>query len=248
MTTCVDAVREAVTELGGVVSTREVIDYIYRKYPNRPWKESSIRAHLIGLSVNHPTSRHYPALRKHAFLFCVDRGKYRLYNPEKDGKWIVDNRGVHQLGEEPSESIDESDETETFEERYQASISLERDLHEYIFQNLDSLEEGLRPYEGIRGNEYSIDVGRIDILAVDKNNDLVVIEIKTGIAKDKVIGQVMRYIGFIKENVAEKTQKVRGIIIADDFDENLKYVKSVFPDLELKCYKVSFRFEEKKFS
>ncbi len=136
---------------------------------------------------------------------------------------------------------------ETAEERYQASVSLERDLHEFLFRNLDFLEEGLQPYEGRTGSEYSTDAGRIDILAVDRNGDLVVIEIKTGTVKDKVMGQIMRYVGFVKEHIAEKTQDVRAIIVADDFDENLKYSKLMFPNLELKRYEVSFEFTEKKF-
>ena len=54
--TCHEAVKEAITELGRVVSNREVIDHIYKKYPNKPWKESTIKAHLIGCSVNHSSS------------------------------------------------------------------------------------------------------------------------------------------------------------------------------------------------
>jgi len=69
MATCKDAVIVAVKELGRIVSTREVIDWIYGKYPDKPWKPVSIRCHLTGLSVNHPSSKHYPSLHRQACLF-----------------------------------------------------------------------------------------------------------------------------------------------------------------------------------
>ena len=109
MVTCTDAVKEAVTNLGGVVSTRKVIDYVYERYPDRPWKENSIQCHLIGLSVNHPSSRHYPTQRRQACLFWLGRGRYRLYDPERDGMWVVDDKGVHLVSEETLKDVEDED-------------------------------------------------------------------------------------------------------------------------------------------
>jgi len=69
--TCKDAVIEAVTELGKVISTREVIDYVYKEHPDKPWKEVSMGCHLVGLSINHPSSKHHPTLHRQACLFYV---------------------------------------------------------------------------------------------------------------------------------------------------------------------------------
>ena len=78
------------------------------------------------------------------------------------------------------------------EETIEASISLERDLHTYLSKRVDVIEEGLVLAED--GIEYIIDAGRIDILAMDKNGNYVVIELKAGKAKDNALGQILGYI------------------------------------------------------
>ena len=237
--TCKDVVKEAVANLGRVVSTGEVIDYVYNKYPDKPWKASSIRCHLIGLSLNHPTSRHYPTLHRQACLFWVGRGRYRLYDPTKDGKSVVEDRQASLFGEKGLEDIERE------EISGEAMISLERDLEEYILRNLNQIEDGLRLYskKGIRGRQLSTDVGRIDILAVDKNDDFVVIELKAGTANYPAIGQILGYISWVRQNIA-KNKKVGGIIIADDFGKKLKYASSETTNVSLKTYEVNFTFKD----
>jgi len=79
-----DKIREAVTELG-LASPKEIMEWIKIHYPDDPVKPQSYRADIIGCSVNHSSSHHYPSMPK--FLFYERRlRKYRLYNPEKDGK------------------------------------------------------------------------------------------------------------------------------------------------------------------
>ncbi|MDQ0286992.1 hypothetical protein J2Z49_002109 [Desulfofundulus luciae] len=236
MATCLEAVKDAVTKLGGTVTTRQVIDYIYEKYPDRPWKESTIQCHLIGLSANHPSSKHYPYLRKQPCLFYVGRGQYRLYNPETDGEWAVTEKGVVQVDEEIDEIEEEIDE---------AVISLEKDLEEYIVRNLEQIEEGLQLYseDSISGRQYRTDVGRIDILAVDKEGGYLVIELKAGKASHSAAGQVLSYISWVRRNIAG-SKNVRGIIIAEDFDRKLKYAVSEIPNISLKKYEVNFVFKD----
>jgi hypothetical protein len=84
--TCTDAIKEVFENEKGVLDTNEVINKIYSKYPKRPWKKPTISHHLVGLSVNHPSSRHHPSERKHAFLFSLGNGRYRRWNQEQDGK------------------------------------------------------------------------------------------------------------------------------------------------------------------
>jgi hypothetical protein len=74
--TCADAIREVLIELNRSASIKEIIERIYEKYPDKPWKESTIRAHIIGCSINHPSSHHHPALPK--FLYTVGRGLVKL--------------------------------------------------------------------------------------------------------------------------------------------------------------------------
>jgi endonuclease len=82
-------------------------------------------------------------------------------------------------------------------------------------------------------------------LAIDKDSDFVVIELKAGKAKDDSLGQILGYIGYIEENIA-KGKKVRGILIANDFEERLKYAVKKISYIELKAYKVNFSFKDIK--
>jgi RecB family endonuclease NucS len=45
-----------------------------------------------------------------------------------------------------------------------------------------------------------------------------VVELKRGRASDVVVGQALRYMGFVKEQLAEDDQTVEGAIIALDDD------------------------------
>jgi len=78
VTTCDDAVKEAVANLGAEVSKKSVIEYIHKKYPGK-WKDGSITGSLIGLS-NHPSAKHHPSTHKKAFLIYHGNGKYTVEN------------------------------------------------------------------------------------------------------------------------------------------------------------------------
>ena len=238
MTTCADALRQAVTELGRVVSTREIIDCIYRNYPNRPWKESTIRAHVIGCSVNHSSSHHYPSFPK--FLFTVRGGRVRLYNPKTDGRWIVNDKGARLISAEGLEEKEISEEEYLTEE---ATISLEKDLENFLLAKLNVLEEGLRLYKGETGRQFQVQSGRIDILAQDKDNNFVVLELKAGTATDAALAQILSYMADITREVS-MGKPVRGIIVAYDFAQRLMAATSLLPTIKLMKYKVNFEFEE----
>jgi len=126
---------------------------------------------------------------------------------------------------------------------YEISISMERDLQSFLLNDLNQVERGLKLYDN--GKEFSIDVGRIDILAIDKNNNFVVIELKAGKAKDDAIGQLLGYMGYISENIA-KGKKVRGYIIANNFEDRLKYAVKNLEHVKLKAYTVNFSFKDIK--
>ncbi len=127
------------------------------------------------------------------------------------------------------------------------SISVEKDLRKYLVANLNSLEEGLTLYEGKgkSGEEYAIDTGkmRIDILATDQEKNLIVIELKAGTANIDTFGQISAYMGWINQNFDNKEQ-VRGIIVANNFDEKIKYAVSLIPDIALKQYELNFNFRD----
>jgi len=241
--TCRQAIDEVFAEESGILHMSEVIERIYAKHPDRPWKENSISAHLIGLSVNHSSSRHHPSLRSHAFLFSLGGGRYRRWNPAQDGTWEVTDEGVRLV--DPSEEVEEDVEgpdTVTAD----TSLSLERDLERNLVVDLGRLESGLRLYQegDISGRQlYTGVVGRIDMLCIDQNDDFVIVELKAGRVDDRVCGQVLRYMGWVQENLAGN-REVRGIIVANEFTESLKYAAIAMPHVALKKYEVRFEFTE----
>jgi RecB family endonuclease NucS len=125
------------------------------------------------------------------------------------------------------------------------SISLERDLEEYLVRNLGQLEAGLKLYSkgSTTGRQFNTDTGKVDILASDRTGDFVVIELKAGIANSAALGQVLAYMSWVRQHIAQG-KEVRGIIIADDFDTKLKHAVHETPSVCLKKYEVSFTFAD----
>ena len=92
------------------------------------------------------------------------------------------------------------------------------------------------------GQQYQTDAGPIDILAVSKDKKrILVVELKKGRAGDTVVGQVLRYMGFVKEQIAEDGQSVEGIIIALEDDQKLRWALLNIPSVSLYKYEVSFK-------
>ena len=60
----------------------------------------------------------------------------------------------------------------------------------------------------------------IDLLCKDEKGDLVVVELKKG-SSNETIGQLARYVTDVSEYVAKPPQKVRGLILALEIDEQL---------------------------
>lgn len=235
-TTCAEAIREVIRPKE-IVSSQDLIERIYRKYPDRPWKVSTIRAHIMGCSVNHSSSHHYPSFPK--FLFTIGKGRVRLYNPQTDGKWIVDEKGAHPISQENMESPKVLREEEYVYD--EATISLERDLENFLFLKLSALEQSLKSLKEEAGRQYQVNSGRIDILAQDKNESFVVLEIKAGTAKESVLTQLLAYMADVTKEFS--TKAVRGIIVAYDFSEKLVAATSLLPTVKLVKYKVNFEFE-----
>lgn len=67
------------------------------------------------------------------------------------------------------------------------------------------------------------------------------IELKKGRTSDVVVGQIQRYMGYIKEEVAEANQIVKGVIIGLDSDTRLKRALSVTSNIEFYRYRIDFK-------
>lgn len=231
------------------MSASEVRARVLAAYPDR-WTSDSVTADLVGSTVNLPSSRHYPTARRYAFLFRLDDGRYRLWNPATDGNWRVTLNGVERLDEDPPAMPDEADVPAIFpvaEGSSSGALSLERDLEACILSCVSLLGSDLRLCDDARVKAQQFDtgiVGRLDLLAIDERGRFVVIELKAGTADDRVCGQVLRYMGWVRLKLAKPGDAVRGIIVAHDFTDGIKYAAAAIPQLQLKRYTVSFRFED----
>jgi DNA-binding transcriptional MerR regulator len=157
------------------------------------------------------------------------------------------NRYFRDLGFQIGEIGDEVRAPEqAVEEAIDTSLSLEADLEEALATNLAQLEKGLRLYEEQSAGGRQFDAkaaGRIDLLAVDSQQNLVVVELKAGDADRQVCGQIQAYMGWVKANLAG-AKGVRGIIVAHEFTERSKLAATVVPGLSLKKYRVNFVFAD----
>ena len=126
--------------------------------------------------------------------------------------------------------------------------SMERLLEDFLEKNLDHIEKGLKLYQdekGIPGRQYPTDIGTIDLLCIDDEKIFVVIEIKKEKSSDKVIGQITRYMGWVKKNLANY-KEVRGVIIVHEVDERLEYSACVLSNVKVKYYKIDLKFVPKE--
>lgn len=92
------------------------------------------------------------------------------------------------------------------------------------------------------GEQYETDAGRIDILAVSKDRKrLLVIELKRGRTSDVVVGQLLRYMGYVKEELAEPEQTVEGVVIGLEDDQKLRWAIAPVPSIKFYRYQISFK-------
>lgn len=126
-------------------------------------------------------------------------------------------------------------------------FALEKHLEDFLVANWSSTDLGkefdIYAEDGeISGQQFPTDTGPIDILAISKDKKrLLVVELKKGRASDAVVGQIQRYMGFVKDELAEDGQTVEGIIIALEDDNRVRRALSVANNITFYRYQVSFK-------
>jgi restriction system protein len=148
-------------------------------------------------------------------------------------KSLLEGSGIAPAVSEPAEATDES------------AFVLEKYLEEFIVTNFGMIFKGkLRIYEDAEahGQQYLTDIGPIDILAVEPDSgSFVVIELKRGRPSDPVVGQILRYMGWVKKNLCKNSQGVKGLVICSgDPDPKLSYALEMTNNIDVRYYKVSF--------
>jgi restriction system protein len=126
-------------------------------------------------------------------------------------------------------------------------FALEKHLEDFLVKNWKktSLSKQYDIYEldgEIVGQQFPSDTGPIDILALSKDKKtFLVVELKKGRVSDNVVGQIQRYMGYVKQDLAEKNQEVKGVIIGFDDDVKIQRALSVANNIDFYKYKVDFK-------
>jgi hypothetical protein len=228
---------------GKVFGKSDAVRWFAEHYPKI--KSATVRMHVDGMSINNAIRRHHPAIRSgngYDLFFKLGPDQYRLWVPETDPKARykedIERDDRDHLAPVAADIEDESD------ERAEGSseFAFEKDLQNYLAKNLLLIEPGLRLYEeeGITGIQYPVGGRFIDILALDKDGQYVVIELKVSKGYDRVIGQLLRYMAWIEKNM-ETTKKIRGIIVASFITDDLKLACSRIQDVKLIEYEIAFK-------
>lgn len=130
----------------------------------------------------------------------------------------------------------------------QGLFYMEKQLEDFLIQNWGQTELG-KKYDLIiedgelRSQQFRTDIGPIDILARDKSSkSYVVIELKKNQSSDDTVGQLTRYMGWVKKYKSD--DGVIGIIIAGQYDKRLEYALSMVPNTEVFIYEVDFRLKK----
>ncbi|MDX0604983.1 DUF91 domain-containing protein [Sinorhizobium medicae] len=127
------------------------------------------------------------------------------------------------------------------------AFAMEKHLEAFLVANWDQTELAttfsIFEEDGEKvGQQYETDAGPIDILAVSKDRKrLLVVELKRGRASDVVVGQVLRYMGYVKSEIAEADQIVEGAIIALEEDRKLRWALASVPHVSFYRYEVRFK-------
>jgi len=87
-----------------------------------------------------------------------------------------------------------------------------------------------------------VDEGRIDILARDKSGRFVVFELKVSRGRNKTLGQILYYMGWVDNHLGKGP--CRGIIIAKDISDDLILATQRVQGVSLYRYKLSVSVEQ----
>jgi len=214
---------------GDILEKEKMISWFKTKY--LLIKQATISAHLHKLSISSSSRIHLNVdpNGKDDLFFQIDNKKFRLYEQASDPTPIY----FRQKEDEKLAAKHQDSEEENGNE-----FAYEKDLQNFLAKNLSLIEPGLSLYleEEISGIEFPVGNRFIDFLAIDNNKNYVVIELKVSRGYDRVVGQILRYMAWIRKHHAEEGRKVRGIIIAREISDDLLLACSEMNNVELYEY------------
>jgi len=228
---------------GKLFSKKEAIAFA-KHYPKlRP---TTIDMHVNGMSVNNRVRKHHRSIKPgsgYDLFYKVGPDQFRLWDAQRDeAPFYASSLQASTEGAEAPSEYDEDG--ENLSDVGSSEFALEADLRNYICGNPVVIETGLKLYEeeGITGIEFPADGRRIDVLCVDREGSFVVIELKVSRGYDRVVGQILRYMAWVKQHLANGS-RVRGIIIASEISDDLRLAASLIQDVSLIEYEISFQLK-----
>jgi endonuclease len=176
----------------------------------------------------------YGARPEEDLLYQVDGSHFRRFDS------VNDPAPIHSKSDVEKRATDHAEKDDAEEAR---EFAYESDLRDFLATNLQLIEPGLKLYseEGVTGVEFPAGGRFIDILAVDARERLVVIELKVSRGYDRVVGQLLRYMGWIEQNLAEVDTDVRGIIAAREISDDLKLACTKLRNVDLVSWSLAKR-------
>ncbi|MBC8871416.1 MAG: hypothetical protein H8E44_18490 [Planctomycetes bacterium] len=106
-------------------------------------------------------------------------------------------------------------------------------VRDYLSIHLDELEPGLTKFfdtNGDCGIRYATPLGEIDVLAKDREQNLVVVKIALNDKPDALCGRLLGQIAWVRQHLAAE-RKVRGILVAHKIPNELRYALSEIPSV-----------------
>lgn len=219
----------------------EILDYADKSYPDH----ANTRVHLglfgatstLGfeeseLFVRNPAKLNY-LIDNYRTLKYIEYERFEdwfSYIGSPEDEWEIKDivtYYVEQGREEKARTLTEDAHLRVDLEEEEKNL---RDLLEEVFsesvlegaleRNPGVIEPGLTLVEG--GRQFPTDVGPIDLLCRSYRGRYVVVELKKGRASDKVIGQALRYMGWVSLYMSP-TDFVEGIIVGRDISDKLRF-------------------------
>lgn len=240
-----ELLQTALADLSDPFTSDDMVRWFASRYDKvRP---GTVRRYLAFASVNVPmgtADRHWR--EEDRTVYRLSPGQFTRYRPEIHG--VFENGLPSGLAEET-----EDDDLGGADNSEDAAFALELHLEEFMEANWASIDFG-RPLriwtdeDGERGRQYGTDVGIIDFLCEDEaTEEMVVVELKRGKSSDRVIGQALRYMGWVREHLSNG-RGVKGIIITHEYDDRVRYAVAELPNVEAWTYSVSFELDTRAFA
>jgi hypothetical protein len=206
-----------------VISEKGELQY----YPFKEWFRSTQKV---------PGSEQWTTHQMRSYLI---KKKGWTLKQEKDRDLVIEpstgkSIGLSNNDEEPTAPEDSSNESAR-----SSLFALESHLREYLAKNINSAIKLETPLQVV-DVEHPTGVGPIDLLAQNKAGDYFVFELKLDRGVDAALGQLLRYMGWVKKHMANG-HNVSGIILASEISDKLRYAVLNTPDVKLMEYELQIK-------